>query len=85
MDSDPPQSASAAPTGMFPATQWSAIRHVQGQDPVQVEAALRELCERYRLPMVNWHRSHGLDTADAEDLKAIEDLEQDLKRKGGGK
>ena len=53
---------------MFPATQWSAIRHVQGQDPVQVEAALRELCERYRLPMVNWHQSHGLDTADAEDL-----------------
>ena len=70
MDSDPPQTASAVPTGLFPATEWSAIRHVQdqGQDPARAEQALRELCERYRLPMVNWYRSHGLTSEDAEDL-----------------
>lgn len=68
MDSDPPQAASAALSGIFPPTEWSAIRHVQGQDPGQAEAALRELCERYRTPMLNWHRSHGVDTEDAEDL-----------------
>ncbi|MBN9690824.1 MAG: hypothetical protein J0M24_11345 [Verrucomicrobia bacterium] len=68
MDSDPPQVASSAQTGVFPATEWSAIRHVQNQDPVQAAQALRELCERYRLPMVNWFRSHGLTLEDAEDL-----------------
>jgi DNA-directed RNA polymerase specialized sigma24 family protein len=68
MDSDPPQAASSAQTGVFPATEWSAIRHVQDQDPVQAEQALCELCERYRLPMVNWYRSHGLSSEDAEDL-----------------
>lgn len=51
----------------FMTTHWSLILD-GAQQPQQAHAALIEICERYRQPVLGYLRQHGYGRDDAEDL-----------------
>lgn len=51
---------------MFATTRWSLV--LAARDASQADAALAELCRRYRAPVLAFLRRHGQSAADAEDL-----------------
>lgn len=51
---------------MFATTQWSLV--LAARNASQADAALAELCRRYRAPVLAFLRRNGQSAADAEDL-----------------
>ena len=51
---------------MFATTQWSLV--LAARNSTQADAALAELCRRYRAPVLAFLRRSGQSAADAEDL-----------------
>src|SRR6266581_6570385 len=62
------QSSTPSPSGSpFPATMWSLVMEASQQsDPAQVQDALKQLCEIYRRPIVEWllRRGYGQNSED---------------------
>lgn len=52
----------------FPTTQWSLIVRAGGEDPLEREKALTEICTNYWPPVYAFIRSQGNSPHDAEDL-----------------
>lgn len=51
----------------FPVTQWTVIIEAVSGNPEKAQAALEDLCRRYRQPIVNWFRRKDFRN-DPEDL-----------------
>jgi RNA polymerase sigma-70 factor (ECF subfamily) len=54
-------------SGLFPETLWTVVLGAKASDPKKARAALSELCQVYRKPIVNWLRFNGCKE-EAEDL-----------------
>ena len=54
--------------GGFEQTRWSLVLRAGDGDPAEAEAALGELFQRYRSPLLVYLRGQGHSHADAEDL-----------------
>lgn len=52
----------------FPATRWTLVQIVQGDNKEQAAAAFEDICERYWYPIYAYLRRSGRSAPDAEDL-----------------
>src|SRR6202051_4000339 len=52
----------------FPTTLWTVVLHAGRDEPVQVRAALAQLCQAYWYPLYSFIRRRGFSSHDAEDL-----------------